>query len=429
MLLLRDSPLGPEVLMTRRSAGANFAAGAYVFPGGALDRADAQAHPLAVCRSGQCGHVLTQAIGAIRETFEELGILLAYREEGVLADGLDVDALERVPGEGRSFASQCATRGLRLAADRLHHFARWIADPNNPTRFDTAFFVARMPAGQVPVADDTEQHEPQWVRPADALRRHHAGAFMMVFPTVRTLERLSRHASVESILAACTGEEPLTHNATRTGLRNGVLTRFTREDEPYGELALVAPEGQVVHCLDWQHEAPVPLMRNVQRLTAAGPGTNSYVVGDASTGYAVIDPGASERVHLARLHLAAHGNVRFIVCTDGCQEAAAAALQTLCKTEPLIVRTPAPGERVSLSGLDTTHTLVLLAVPGEADGRFCALLEEDRVLFGGGADPSSLEDLCRTHGVGFTLPAQGYVRLGSHDSTCTAHDGHEGFTK
>lgn len=95
VVLLRDTPGGMEVLMTRRSATASFAPGAYVFPGGGIDPADAQAHPFAARRADQADLQLTQAIAAIRESFEELGVLLARHRDGRPAGAADIAALDR----------------------------------------------------------------------------------------------------------------------------------------------------------------------------------------------------------------------------------------------------------------------------------------------------------------------------------------------
>jgi recombination protein RecT len=111
------------------------------------------------------------------------------------------------------------------------------------------------------------------------------------------------------------------------------------EDEmPYGELALVCPDGQIAHALDWQSERPVQLLKNVQRLTApnpgvmTGPGTNSYLVGDPATGYIAIDPGPADAEHLERLWRAAGGDIRMIVCTHSHPDHSpgAAPLQQMC---------------------------------------------------------------------------------------------------
>src|SRR3954467_2999959 len=188
VLLLRDAGEGFEVLMTRRSATASFAPGAYVFPGGGIDAADAQAHALAARRPTQDDRRLTQAIAAIRESFEELGVLLARHRDGRPVSAQDVAGLDR----HAPFFPQCAERGLVLAADEVFVLAHWITDRDLPRRFDVPFLVARMPEGQRPVADEAEQFEPVWVRPSDALERHAAGQFFMIFPTIRTLERLRK---------------------------------------------------------------------------------------------------------------------------------------------------------------------------------------------------------------------------------------------
>lgn len=196
VLLLRDVPDGGglEVLMTRRSATASFAPGAYVFPGGGIDALDAApaTHATADRRPTQSDLHLTQAIAAIRESFEELGVLLARHAEGPrqgqMADAQDIAAIDR----HQPFAAQCTARGLRLAADGVYLLAHWTADRDLARRFEVPFLVARMPEGQEPVADEAEQFEPVWVRPADALARHEAGQFFMIFPTIRTLQRLAQ---------------------------------------------------------------------------------------------------------------------------------------------------------------------------------------------------------------------------------------------
>ncbi|WP_010108349.1 NUDIX hydrolase, partial [Verminephrobacter aporrectodeae] len=292
VLLLRDAPGngGLEVLMTRRSAQASFAPGAHVFPGGGIDALDAQSHSVADRRPAQSALHLTQAIAAIRESFEELGVLLARHADGRMADAQDIAAIDR----SQPFAAQCAARGLRLAADSVYLLAHWTADRDLARRFAVPFLVARMPEGQVPVADEAEQFEPLWVRPADALARHEAGQFFMIFPTIRTLQRLSGFAHAQAVLDAVAHERPLWVSCPRTGLLAGRQARYMEDEAPFGELALVCPDGQIAHPLDWQSERPVALLRNLQRLTApnpgvmTGPGTNSYLVGEPATGFIAI---------------------------------------------------------------------------------------------------------------------------------------------
>ncbi|MGF6967286.1 hypothetical protein OKW43_004314 [Paraburkholderia sp. WC7.3g] len=119
----------------------------------------------------------------------------------------------------------------------------------------------------------------------------------MIFPTVRTLERLRSFDSVEALFAACASESSLWRSCPRGGLKAGAVVRCMEGDPPYGELRLVCPDDQVLHALDWRTTEAVPLLRNVMRVTTAnggmmtGPGTNSYVVGTATAGFIVIDPG------------------------------------------------------------------------------------------------------------------------------------------
>ncbi|MFZ2394151.1 MBL fold metallo-hydrolase, partial [Rhodoferax sp.] len=274
--------------------------------------------------------------------FEELGVLLARHADGRWATQAEIDAMDR---QG-DFGAQCAARGLTLAASDMHVLARWITDRDSPKRFDVGFLVARVPPGQTPVADETEQFEPVWVRPGDALARHQAGSFFMIFPTIITLQRLQDLATVDAVLQACAvSEEPLWTSCPRTGLLAGREQRHTEHESAYGELALVCPDGQIAHPLDWQSEQPVPLLKNVLRLTApnpgamTGPGTNSYLVGDPDTGYIAIDPGPADDEHLEKLWRAAGGDIRLIVCTHSHPDHAPGArpLQAMCHAVPPIL--------------------------------------------------------------------------------------------
>jgi len=462
VLLLRDTPLGIEVLMTRRSATASFVPGAYVFPGGGVDAADAQCHGIASRRATQSDEHLTQAIAAIRESFEELGVLLARHADGTWATQQTIQALDRQA----PFAGQCVAQQLTLAASEVFVLARWITDRDLARRFDVPFLVARMPPGQTPVADEREQFEPLWVRPADALARHQSGTFFMIFPTIRTLEHLLAYPDVAALLQACAAtDEPLWTSCPRTGWLGGRETRFMEHESAFGELALVCPDGQIAHTLDWQSESPVPLLKNVLRLTApnpgvmTGPGTNSYLVGEPSTGYLAIDPGPADPDHLARLWRAAGGDIRLIVCTHSHPDHSPGArpLQAMCQDKPAIVGLPsAPSARVNsqfspdrvlqnqelltLSGraseADLTHTLQVIFTPGHAANHLCLLLLEDGLLFSGDhilngsttvIDPPDgdmtdylnsldvLSSVCTANHVKFILPAHGYVMGGPDD--------------
>lgn len=461
VLLLRDAEGDGalEILMTRRSPNASFAPGAYVFPGGGIDALDAQAHHVADRRPAQSDLHLTQAVAAIRESFEELGVLLARHADGRMADAADIATLDR----SAPFAAQCEARGLRLAADSVYLLAYWTADRDLPRRFEVPFLAARMPQGQTPVADEAEQFEPVWVRPTDALARHEAGQFFMIFPTIRTLQRLAKFKNTQAVLDALASEQPLWVSCPRAGLLAGKEARYMEDEMPFGELALVCPDGQIVHPLDWQTDHAVPLLKNVQRLTApnsgvmTGPGTNSYLVGDPTTGFIAIDPGPADPEHLEKLWRTAGGDIRAIVCTHSHPDHSpgAAPLQALCvqagRPAPPILGLPsaptarvasaftperelAHGERLVLSAkvadAATNHTLQVIHTPGHAANHLCLLLEEDGLLFSGDhilngsttvVDPpdgnmadyldslDALDAACEAYQIHFILPAHGHV--------------------
>jgi len=454
VLLLRDGARGLEVLMTRRSMTASFAPGAYVFPGGGIDPADAAAHRHAQRRPTQDDTRLTQAIAAIRESFEEVGVLMARHPDGRYADAEDIAAIDRAA----PFVPQCAARGLTLAADEVHVLTHWITDRDLPRRFDAPFLVARMPAGQQPVADESEQFAPEWVRPGDALERYRAGQFLIIFPTIRTLERLATYADVDAVLTGCANEQPWFVSCPRAGFLAGREQRYMEHESPFGELALTCPDGQLLHHLDWQHELSVPLLRNVQRLTCGnpgfmtGPGTNSYVVGEPGSGHVIIDPGPEDTEHLDRLWRAAGGDVRFIVCTHSHPDHSPGArpLQALCERHgqrPPILglrsrptaraasafepdRELADGECIVLHTETLSHTLRVVHTPGHAANHLCLVLEQDGLLFSGDhvlngsttvIDPPDgrmsaymdsldrLIEICALDRIEYIMPAHGYV--------------------
>lgn len=471
VMLLRDTPDGLEVLMTRRSSKASFVPGAFVFPGGGIDAADGCCHAIAQRRATQSEDSLTQAVAAIRESFEELGVLLARHADGSWATQAEIDAMDR---QG-NFAAQCAARGLTLAASDMFVLARWITDRDLAKRFDVPFLVARVPENQIPLADETEQFEPVWVRPGDALARHQAGTFFMIFPTIRTLERLQDLATVDAVLQACAvSEAPLFTSCPRAGLLAGREARYMEHESPFGELALVCPDGQIVHPLDWQSGQVVPLLKNVMRLTApnpgamTGPGTNSYLVGDPNTGYIAIDPGPADDEHLEKMWRAAGGDIRMIVCTHSHPDHSPGAkpLQVMCKATPPILGLPSATtarahstftpdrllqnkELLALNqrGLEAdfpykkSHTLQVIHTPGHAANHLCLVLLEDGLLFSGDhvlngsttvIDPpdgdmndylNSLDLLgaaCAEHDIKFILPAHGYVIGGPEHEAATA---------
>ena len=215
---------GPlEVFMLRRNLDSEFVGGAHVFPGGAVDEADRHADLEPWCE-GQTDAEASTALGldpprgglaywvaAIRESFEEAGVLLAYDGDGTVVDLRSPQEAARfrdhrraVDRGERRLVEVCAEEGLRLAVDALHYFSHWITPEGAPRRYDTRFFVARAPAQQAYLHDDRETIANLWVRPVDALARHERGELEMMPPTIRNLHALARFATADEVLAAAT---------------------------------------------------------------------------------------------------------------------------------------------------------------------------------------------------------------------------------
>lgn len=194
VLLLRDGAEGLEVLMITRHAASGFAAGALAFPGGKLDPEDETLAP-ATFGAPPPGAF---RVAAVRETYEETGLLLARRPGS--ASLLAHDDVARLPRAG--FAGLVAEARLELALDLLVPYAHWITPADSPKRFDTHFFLAPVPEGQRPIADERETHGLSWVRPAEILAEAEAGRASMVFATRMNLRRLAASASVADALDA-----------------------------------------------------------------------------------------------------------------------------------------------------------------------------------------------------------------------------------
>ncbi|MFF0266542.1 NUDIX hydrolase [Kribbella sp. NPDC004536] len=214
VVLLRDS-VGPEVYLLRRQRSMAFAAGMTVFPGGRVDAVDST---VADSWFGPSPEWFGERLGctpetaaayvaaAVRETFEESGVLLAGPSPDAVVDDTTGDDWEadRVALESRAlgFADFLHRRGLVLRADLLRPWAHWITPEFEPKRYDTAFFVAALPTGQVTRDVTSESDQVTWIRPADAVRAVDAGEMLMLPPTYICCHELSQYGDVPAILAA-----------------------------------------------------------------------------------------------------------------------------------------------------------------------------------------------------------------------------------
>lgn len=218
-MLVRDGDHGLEVFMVQRTHSASFARSQFVFPGGRVDEADHAVDLEPVCdeiddatasaRLGLDSGGLAWLVAAIRECFEEAGVLLARDRGGgivrfdtpELADRFAAARREIHAGQ-RSLVDLCAAEGLLLLAGEMHVVAHWVTPVGERRRFDTRFFVARAPEAQEPLHDDYETIASLWVRPADALARWERREMQMFPPTVASLRQLAQYGSADDAIDA-----------------------------------------------------------------------------------------------------------------------------------------------------------------------------------------------------------------------------------
>lgn len=221
--MLREGaqPRKTEVLLLRRNLASNAFAGAFVFPGGHVDAGDAEPSVIEAVTgiepreaeritapTGDWRKAIPFFATAVRELFEEAGVLLAKNAAGACLDLRDPHTKERISrwreklGAGeKSFAHFVKAEGLSLCGDALVYFSRWITPVSAPARFDTRFFAARLPRDQEALADNEEATEARWMTPQEALAEAWAGRIMLFPPTARILEELCNLGDASSILA------------------------------------------------------------------------------------------------------------------------------------------------------------------------------------------------------------------------------------
>ena len=217
ILLVRDSAHGVEVFMQQRATAADFG-GMYVFPGGKVDAIDGHDDIEALCVGlddraasawvGVPSGGLAFWVAALRECFEECGVLLAYGADGSLIDPDAPAAHDRyrahqaaLQGGSSSLAQLCRAESLRLAVDRMTYFSHWITPEGPPRRYDTRFFIAAVPGDQQGRHDEWEATDSVWTRPEDALARRARGELQMITPTVTTLQSICAADNVAALLA------------------------------------------------------------------------------------------------------------------------------------------------------------------------------------------------------------------------------------
>jgi glyoxylase-like metal-dependent hydrolase (beta-lactamase superfamily II)/8-oxo-dGTP pyrophosphatase MutT (NUDIX family) len=407
---VREGRPALELLMLRRAErDGDMRSGVAVFPGGVLDPRDVLAYRhvrgaddgALSSRLGLAQDGLAYAVAAVRETFEEAGLLLAQGPGGGAVDAAGLahwrDPLQT--GE-RTLHELCEAHGLTLDMSGIIYFSHWLTPPGTPKRFDTRFFIAAAPAGQEATPDYGEAVELMWLTPEEALSP--ARGLKLLPVTQRTLQELGGHRSAAAALAAAQARTVIPLVMPRRALRGGRPVVVLPHELPYAEIARLDPGGRADCFAELLPGVPVRLGEHIVRVTApnpgpmTGPGTNSYFVG-AGDAWAVIDPGPDIAAHVQALIAAAPGRIVKILVTHTHRDHSPAAAALAAATgAPVWGRLaahamwqdegfapdhqPVDGERLHIA---PGVTLRAVATPGHASNHLCWLFEEEQLLFTG----------------------------------------------
>jgi 8-oxo-dGTP pyrophosphatase MutT (NUDIX family) len=247
VILARDASAGLEVLLLQRHPDSRFSPGAFAFPGGRVETADAAPGVEARCRglgrteaARQMPDVRPEerAIGfwvaALREAFEESGVLLAYGPDGGLVNSRTLDTVRahraRCREDSSAFVRLLRDFDLRLATDRAAYWAHWITPEERPVRYDTRFLVAAAGPTQVVEPDGFEVVSARWIAPEDALTRHRARELVLPLPTQQILASLAGQRGVGDLLAAARGRQ--VRSVRPRIVRDGSGERILLPDDP-----------------------------------------------------------------------------------------------------------------------------------------------------------------------------------------------------
>jgi 8-oxo-dGTP pyrophosphatase MutT (NUDIX family) len=214
-IFAREGAAKPEILLLKRGARANFMPNAHVFAGGAVDASDESDEVSALCRElddrRACERLqlpsagLRHFVAAVREAFEECGLLLARESSGewVNLAGWEESELRetrRQISAGRStLAALCSLHGWHLAVNELVFYSHWITPPGVPRRFDTRFFLCPVPVGQSASLASDEMSELLWITAAEALARRESGELMLMFPTRTLLREIAAFDDIDAL--------------------------------------------------------------------------------------------------------------------------------------------------------------------------------------------------------------------------------------
>jgi len=416
IVVVRDGADGIEVLLSRRAERGDHNSNAWVFPGGIVEKNDALAHAAvaglddaeASRRLGLASGGLDYYVAAIRECFEESGLLFARAAGPELVDLDGSDAVRLAPWRGalhrgeKGIVEFCAAEGLHLAADRLVYLSHWLTPLGRAKRFDTRFFIAAVPTAQTAAHDGAELLEQMWIAPHEALARK--ASLKLLTPTQKTLETIGRFARVGEAMAWASAPRQVALVMPRVATGRDGFRPVMPDEYPWAELGRIDPAGHGNASYELVPDRPVRLSERVIRVTAdngsvmTGPGTNTYLIGGANAErWAVIDPGPALDAHVNAIVAAAPGPIDRIFVTHTHKDHSPAAVALKERTGAALYglaplhkewqdatfaadETLHGGERIALS--EGTH-LAVVHTPGHASNHLCYLLEEEKTLFTG----------------------------------------------
>ncbi|MDY6840332.1 MAG: MBL fold metallo-hydrolase [Pseudomonadota bacterium] len=411
LVLVRDTAQGPEVLLLQRTWDAVFMPGYFVFPGGRVEEQEPQgrehisgpgdaeiSQTLSVDQGGS-----DYMLAAVRECFEESGILVAVDKQGNPVSGdhpVHADRISVFDGD-LSLGRLCEKHGLAIPLDRLAYLGHWITPPGPPRRFDTRFFVTPAPEGQLAGHDGVETIDHAWVRPEQALEDHRKGLRLLGLPTIRTLRLLNRFENTGSLMryAHANPPEPAPDQPW-PAVEKGKPVTLEPGAPAYDEAAKLDPQGEGSTHAEIIPGEPVAVAARVARLTApnpgmmTGPGTNTYILGHER--FTVIDPGPANESHIERILEVTGGAIDQVLVSHTHQDHSPAVTALKERTDCRVLGWPAPPG----AGQDQTFrpdhepahgdlivteagALKVLHTPGHASNHLCFLLVDQKLLFSG----------------------------------------------
>ncbi len=411
LVLSRDTAEGIEVLLLQRTWDAVFMPGYFVFPGGSVNEDEAHGRDhVAGRKDTDISQIMSldeggadYMLAAVRECFEESGILLAETAAGepVTVEHPIHQQRQALLRNDVSLADLCHQYGLTIPLDQLAYLSHWITPPGPPRRFDVRFFVAAAPQGQIAGHDGEETIDHTWITPAQALAEHRAGQRLLGMPTIRTLRVLSDFDSTEALMryAHANPPEPFPTDPW-PAIKRGEPVMLEPNAPAYDEAVKLDPEAEGSTRAEIVPGEPVEIAAGVVRLTApnpgvmTGPGTNSYILGHER--FTVLDPGPVIDEHIERILEVTSGRIDQVLVTHTHVDHSPAVRVLKDRTGCRVFGWPAPAGIEHDNTFEADHEpvhgdlipteaglLKVLHTPGHAANHLCYLLTEQELLFAG----------------------------------------------